>query len=127
MLCHISKSFNFDPKMRPKMGHNSKTGPKKGPKMGATWDPRASKPAPGALRDPSSTAKDPSRAAKRLSKASRDPPGIDFDPSRDRLGAHFDPPGGPGHLKNCSHAMLQVTAGTAAIAFQNSWVGGCSR
>ena len=95
--------------------------------MGAVWAHDASKPAPGALRDPSRTAKDPSRAAKRLPRASRDPPELDFNPTRDRLGGDFHPPGASKHLKNCSHAVPQVTATATAIAFLNCRVGGCSR
>ena len=95
--------------------------------MGAIWAQEAFKPAPGTLRDASSTAKDPSRGAKRLPRASRDPPELDFDPPRDRLGIDFDPPGAPKHLKNCSHAVPQVTATAAAIAFLNCRVGGCPR
>ena len=66
--------------------------PKKGPKMGAIWAQEASKPAPGAVWDASSIAKDPSRGAKRLPRASRDPPELDFNPPRDHLGVDFDPP-----------------------------------
>ena len=95
--------------------------------MGAIWAQEAFKPAPGALRDACSTAKDPSKGAKRLPRASRDPPGIDFYPSRGRLGVHFDRPGGAKHLKNCNHAVPQVTATAADIAFHNFRVGGCSR
>ena len=95
--------------------------------MGPTWAQEASKPAPGALRDASSTAKDPSRGAKKLPRASRDSPKLDFDPSQGRLGVGFDPPGGSKRLKNCSYAVPQVTATAAAIAFPNCRVGGCSR
>ena len=95
--------------------------------MGPTWAQEASKPAPGALRDASSTAKDPSRGAKRLPRASRDSPKLDFDPPQGRLGVGFDPPGSSKRLKNCSYAVPQVTATAAAIAFPNCRVGGCSR
>ena len=57
--------------------------------MGAIWAQEASKPAPGALRDACSTANDPSKGAKKLPRASRDPPELDFDPPRDRLGIDF--------------------------------------
>ena len=87
--------------------------------MGPTWAQEASKPAPGLLLDASSTAKDPSTGAKRVPRASRDAPGMHFDPSRGRLGIHFDRPGGAKHLKNCSHAVPPVTATAADIAFHN--------
>ena len=74
--------------------------------MGALWAQEASKPAPGALRDASSTAKDPSRGAKRLPRASRDPPKIDFEPPRGRLGVDFDPPKGPRDFKNCIQVRI---------------------
>ena len=106
--------------------------------MGAIWAQEASKPAPGALRDASSTAKDPSRGAKRLPRASRDPPELDFDPPRDRLGIDFDPPGalgvdfelqvGLGDLnKNCIQAMIPAAANAATTASHKCRVGGCSR
>ena len=68
--------------------------------MGAIWAQDASKPAPGALQDPSHSAKEPSRAAKRPPRATRDPPGVDFDLPRGRLMEHLDPPQRPEDPKN---------------------------
>ena len=68
--------------------------PPRQPQDGSKTLQDASKPAPGALQDPSSNAKELSRAAKRRPRAPRDSPGIDFNHPRGRLGVDLDPPGG---------------------------------
>ena len=98
--------------------------------MGAIWDQEAFKPAPGALQDPRSNAKEPSRAAKRPPRAPRDPPGIDFDRPGGPSGGRFWPPLGPRTPKRIAARqwsqklqlqppLLQVTAIAAAVALQN--------
>ena len=42
-------------------------------------------------------------------------------------GSIFTPQGSQENSKNCSQAMLPVTANPAAIAVQKCWVGGCPR
>ena len=69
--------------------------PPRRPQDGSKTHQDASKQAPGALQDPSNNAKELSRTAKRRPRAPRDPPGLDFDHSRGRLGVALDTPGGP--------------------------------
>ena len=77
--------------------------------MGPTWTQDVSKPAPGALWDPSHSAKEPSRAAKRPPRAPKDRPGGDLDLPWGCLGVDFDPQRGQETYTNCSDSISDYT------------------